>query len=163
MEMRYYQKFHHVISMPFFENFAPPLTQSQLRHWSYSTILTPRPHFLEQNNQEQNDATAANAEAITTYCSRTILLPQQTKTFMPSLTLKTNFVKKDVIFCLPWESNMSYQFTFLQFQLVHHVCLVIAQLSTFIKLLVYCCNNPSDISVPWNCGSVLKSYTHHPQ
>ena len=33
MEIRYYQKFYHFISMPFFENFAPPLTQSQLRHF----------------------------------------------------------------------------------------------------------------------------------
>ena len=24
MEIRYYQKLHHFISMPFFENFAPP-------------------------------------------------------------------------------------------------------------------------------------------
>ena len=33
MEIRYYQKFHRFISMSFFENSAPPLTQSQLRHW----------------------------------------------------------------------------------------------------------------------------------
>ena len=32
MEIRYYQKFYHFISMPFFENFAPPLTQTQLRY-----------------------------------------------------------------------------------------------------------------------------------
>ena len=33
IERRYYQKFHHFISSPFFENFAPPFTQIQLRHW----------------------------------------------------------------------------------------------------------------------------------
>ena len=32
MEIWHYQKFHHFISLPFFGNFAPPLTQSQLRH-----------------------------------------------------------------------------------------------------------------------------------
>ena len=39
-------------------------------------VLTPRPHFLEQNKLKQNDATA-NPEVIATYCSRTNLLSQQ--------------------------------------------------------------------------------------
>ena len=34
MEIHYYQKFHHFISMPFFKNFAPLLTQRQVRHCS---------------------------------------------------------------------------------------------------------------------------------
>ena len=32
MEIHYYQKFHHFVPMPFFGNFAPSLTQSQVRH-----------------------------------------------------------------------------------------------------------------------------------
>ena len=28
MEIHYYQKFHHFMPMPFFENFSPPLTQT---------------------------------------------------------------------------------------------------------------------------------------
>ena len=43
------------------------------------TVLTPRPHFLAQNNQEQNNATAANPVVITTYLSRTLPLPLKAK------------------------------------------------------------------------------------
>ena len=42
MEIHYYQKFHqfnHFMSMPFFGNFAPPLTQSQVRHWFALSVL----------------------------------------------------------------------------------------------------------------------------
>ena len=35
MEIHYYQKFHHFMAMPFFKNFAPTLTQSQLHYWYY--------------------------------------------------------------------------------------------------------------------------------
>ena len=56
--------------------FIPLITPETQRGYS---VLTPRPHFLEQNNHEQNDATAANSEVIRTYWSRKTLLPQQTK------------------------------------------------------------------------------------
>ena len=81
-------------------HFLIPLIKSETQRCY--TILTPCPHFLEQNNQEQNDATAANPEVITRYCSRTTLLPQQAKEkFMPPLILNTNFIKKDFIFDFP--------------------------------------------------------------
>ena len=80
------------------------------------TVLTQHSHFLEQNNQEQNNTTTANPELIITYCSRTTLLPQQTKKrFMPPLIMNTNFIKIDFIFDFTCESNLSYQFNFVQF------------------------------------------------
>ena len=45
---------------------------------------------------------------------------------MPPLILNTNFIKKDFIFALPWELKLCYQFTFVQFYLLHYVDLVIA-------------------------------------
>ena len=55
---------------------------------------------------------------------------------MPTLILNINFIKKEFIFGFPGRSNLSYQFTFVHFYPLHHIDLVIAQLSTFIKLLV---------------------------
>ena len=34
---------------------------------------------------------------------------------MAPLILNTNLIKKVFIFGFPWESNLSYQFTFVQF------------------------------------------------
>ena len=34
---------------------------------------------------------------------------------MSPLILNTNFIKKDFIFVFLWESNLSYQFTVVQF------------------------------------------------
>ena len=56
--------------------FIPLITPETQRCY---TVLTPRSHFLAQNNQEQNNARAANPEKITTYCSRMTLLPLKAK------------------------------------------------------------------------------------
>ena len=53
----------------------PLITQETQRCY---TVFTPHPHFLEQN-QEQNDAIVPNPEVITTLCPWRTLLPQQAK------------------------------------------------------------------------------------
>ena len=45
-------------------------------------VLAPRPHFFEEN-QEQNDTTAANSEVIITYCFQTLLPNSKVKTCNP--------------------------------------------------------------------------------
>ena len=77
----------------------------------------------------------------------------ESQNFMPPLILNTNFIKRESKFATHRIHSLTHNHSTIQ-PLMRRVL-------SFTYPSIKSLTNPGDISLPWNCASVIKSHTHH--